>query len=187
MEIVLLRHGKPDFDFNQRIRIREVPAVVNAYNHAGVSQVPPKASIDIAQSCDFIVCSDLPRSLISAELLGIKQVHLSHNLYREADIPVSIWPSPRLSPYAWFAFFRLLWFLGHSANGESIAMARQRSVEARQALQKHAVEHGRVLFVGHGLLNHFIAKDLLANRWKGPKRPGHEYWDYSLYRADKIV
>lgn len=181
MEIILLRHGKPDFLINQKVRIRDVPNMVAGYNNSGVSQQPTKSAISMAYNCNYIVSSDLPRSIQSARLLGVDEIHLSSCLFREVDLPVSIWPSPKMSSYFWFGFFRLLWFMGHRASGESLTDARQRAQKAMQELMRLAQEHERVLFVGHGLLNQFIAKELLSYGWQGPGRAARDHWDYSAY------
>ena len=181
MEIILLRHGKPDFSAEKWIAIRDLPQMITDYNRSGVSQLAPEASVKMAQNCEHIVCSDLLRSSQSAQLLGVEQIHLSESLFREADLPVTLWPSMKMSPYFWLVFFRILWFFGHSANGESIAQARVRAVTAMQQLYRLAQTHGRVLLVGHGILNQLIAKELLSYGWQGPKRPARDHWGYSRY------
>jgi len=182
MEIILLRHGKPDVSIDSRISIRQLSPMIAAYNNSGVSQSAPAASINIAQSCEHIVCSDLPRSIQSAQRLGLKHIHVSSPVFREVDLPVSVWPSPKMSAYFWFAFFRLIWFMGHRAKGESLSAARVRAATGMRELTQLAQTHGRVLLVGHGLLNQFIAKQLLANGWQGPRHPGSKHWEYSCYK-----
>jgi hypothetical protein len=48
-------------------------------------------------------------------------------------------------------------------------------------LTELAAEHSHVLLVGHGFINHFIARELLKSGWTGPGRPGPEYWSYGVY------
>lgn len=182
MEIILLRHGKPDFSTLQKVAIRDLPEMISGYNRSGVSQPAPDSSINMAQSCGHIVCSDLLRSIQSAHRLGLKDIDLSSPLFREVDLPVTIWPSPKMSPFFWFAFFRLIWFMGHTAKGESISLARSRAFTGMQELSQLAHKYGRVLFVGHGLLNQFIAKELLSYGWQGPKIPARKHWGYSRYK-----
>lgn len=181
MEIILLRHGKPDFSAAKKVTIAELHQMIAAYNLSGVTQPAPDASVQMAQSCDYIVCSDLPRSIQSAQLLGLEQIHRSELIFREADLPVSVWPSPRMSVYFWFALFRIIWFFGHRAGGESIVETRSRAASGMRELSQLAKQHGRVLFVGHGVLNQFIAKELLSYGWRGPKRPARHHWGYSRY------
>jgi len=185
MEIILLRHGKPDFSTAKRIAIRELPKMIATYNCAGVSQLPPASSVQMARACKHVVCSDLLRSVQSAKLLGVEQIDLSEPLFREADLPVTLWPSMKMSPYFWLVVFRILWFFGHSADGESITQARLRAATAMQQLDTLAQTHGRVLFVGHGILNQFIAKELLSYGWQGPKRPARDHWGFSRYTLMK--
>lgn len=44
-----------------------------------------------------------------------------------------------------------------------------------------AEEHQKVLLVGHGFINHFIAKELQKGGWYGPTRPGKRFWSYGTY------
>ena len=182
MEIVLLRHGKPDFLVKHRVRIRDVPNMVSKYNNSGVSQQPTQSAILMASNCNYIVSSDLFRSVQSAKLLAVDKLPLSRPLFREVELPVSIWPSPKMSPYFWFGFFRLLWFMGHKAKAESLKDARVRAREGSLALTKLAYQHERILLVGHGILNQFIAQQLLSYGWQGPKRPARKHWGYSRYQ-----
>ena len=80
---------------------------------------------------------------------------------------------------------RGLWFLGFSKNTESISVAKSRAKQASEKLIELAAEYQSVLFVGHGFLNHYIAKELLANNWIGPSSPGKKYWEFGAYRCAK--
>jgi hypothetical protein len=71
--------------------------------------------------------------------------------------------------------------LGFSRNGESLLNARDRAREAAAKLVQLAEEHHAVLLVGHGFINHFIAKELRSRGWLGPKKPGSGFWDYGVY------
>lgn len=184
MEVILVRHGKPDFPVRKRIASREISRFIRAYDAAPLeaSSTPPQALVDIARTCGCVVCSDLSRSQASAARLDISHIHLSDPLFREAGLPHTSLPLPMLSPYLWFTLFRVLWFAGFAANGESLGEAKARARRAAQKLKEMAASHGTVLFVGHGVFNSLIARELLASRWRGPRSPGTGYWDFSVYR-----
>lgn len=184
MEVILVRHGKPDFPVSTRIASREIPRLIRAYDEAPLEAAsqPPQALVDLVHGCECIVCSDLPRSQASAARLGIAQIHHSDPLFREARLPHTSLPLPKLSPLFWFLLFRALWFAGFSANGEGVREAKARARRAARKLEELAHAHGTVLFVGHGLFNTLIAKELLADRWSGPRSPGTGHWNFAVYR-----
>lgn len=168
-----------------RLKACEMSHWIESYNSAGIDPklVPPPHATEMAASCMAIACSDLPRSIESAKALKIKAGHvqLSDTIFREMGLPYANWNSLRLSPAIWVALFRMLWFLGFSPRCESYYSARLRAIAGAQRLKELAAEHGSVLFVGHGLLNRFLAKDLLATGWEGSANPGKRYWEFGVY------
>ncbi len=183
VRIVLIRHGKPDLPELGKLRAKEIPRWIDTYNAAGVNAAhpPSRAAVAMAHSCNTVVCSDLPRSVESAQALGVREVTHIESVFRETGLPFSNSPSPRLSPRIWASWFRVLWLLGYSSNGESIGEARLRASDGASRLKELAVRDGSVLLVGHGFLNWFIARELLANGWRGPARPGMKYWEFGVY------
>jgi broad specificity phosphatase PhoE len=59
-----------------------------------------------------------------------------------------------------------------------------RATSAARRLVELSRNSAPVLFVGHGLINRLIAQELLLSGWKGPKSPGHHYWDFALYELN---
>ena len=184
MEIVILRHGKPDFDLPVKVKAKELEALASSYDACGICDTPPVEAWEKAQHCNVVVCSDLPRSTSSAKVLGVTPILVSDPLFREAALPHTGWGLVSLPPKLWAIFFRLIWFAGFSGNGESVAFAKYRAKEAARRLVKYATEHKSVLFVGHGFINRFIAKELLSLGWVGPDNPGRGYWEYGVYRCN---
>lgn len=188
MKIILLRHGQPEFDLFSESKTRYVPAdlreVVKRYTESPINSdvMPPTETIQMAQSCNAVICSDLIRSIDSARLLGHPEVHLVDPVFRESDPPHAEWRFPRLSLYSWLVIFRLLWLFGYSKNSESLKAARQRASAASIILSAMAEEHDSVLLAGHGFMNRFIAGHLRANGWRGPRDPGKNYWEYGVYQ-----
>jgi hypothetical protein len=39
--------------------------------------------------------------------------------------------------------------------------------------------------IGHGFLNHHVAKELLVNNWMGPSNPGRKYWEFGTYEYER--
>ena len=79
MKIVLLRHAKPDIPEFGKLRASEIRRWIESYNSAGIMKdhQPLREAVEIANNCNAIVCSDLSRSVESAEALRIKGVNYS--------------------------------------------------------------------------------------------------------------
>lgn len=173
-----------------KLKASEMSQWIERYNSAGIdqSQIPPIPAAEMAASCNAIVCSNLPRSIESAEVLKTKTGHIIHSdaIFREMDLPYATWHLLRLPPAIWLALFRILWFFGFSPRCESYKAARNRAISGAQRLKDLATEHESVLLVGHGLINRFIAKELLSTGWHGPANPGKQYWGFSVYECIKM-
>jgi len=185
MRIVLLRHGEPDVTDPGRLRAGEFHRWIDAYNSAGLKKAsrPSAEALAVAADCATVVCSDLPRSVESAKALGIEKIDYVDPLFREAGLPYADFPSPRLPPELWAAWFRVLWLCGYSPNSESIREAKSRAAECTGRFQAWSAKGTPVLLVGHGLANRFIARELLAAGWSGPENPGRRYWEFGEYSA----
>lgn len=187
MKIVLLRHGKPDVPDFGKIKAVNLGLWVNAYNNAGLNKQhqPPPESVAVVSQCNAVLCSDLTRSLESAAMLGLSQITYIKSLCREMGLPHGRFPFAKLSVNSWAVLFRLLWFCGYSKNSESFVDAKYRARASANLLKKMAQEQGSVIFVGHGLINRFIAKELLNTGWQGPVSPGKKYWQFGQYTLSK--
>ena len=184
MEIVILRHGKPKIGTLGKLTASGFGQWIAAYNKAGIdsTHAPSPNAITQAKACSIVVCSNLPRSIESATVLGIKNVEVQDSLFRECEMPYADWNYLRLSVLGWSFVFRIFQMLGYSSNAESFKEARQRAYRCALQLSELAQKHESVLFVGHGSLNWLIAKKLLRMGWVGPKNAGRRYWDYGVYR-----
>jgi broad specificity phosphatase PhoE len=182
MEIVLARHGRPRLGNWRWIAARRLSGWILAYDQAGVfvDDVPGLLRAKALQ-CGRIVSSSLPRCMQSAEALGPARLVSSEDLFREAGLPHANWASPRLPPSIWAVFFRAAWFLGYSANSESLESARIRARTGAMRLIDLAAEHESVFLMGHGIMAVLIAKELTRRGWKGPRRPAHGVWQFSVY------
>lgn len=183
MLIVLLRHGKPKIRTDLWVSAAELGKWVAEYNAAGIDHnyPPPEEAIEQVKSCQFVVCSSLPRSTESAVALGSKRVGNCESLFRELDLPYANWRFPRLSLPSWAVFFRLMWAFGYSKNGESVSAGRERAKRCTERLAEMAAEHGRVVFVGHGALIWFVARRLKEAGWSGPKKAPRRHWEFGVY------
>jgi broad specificity phosphatase PhoE len=181
IRITLLRHGKPAFELKGNVRGKDLGMIAKSYDSSGIVGVPPRDTVSAIQGNHVVVCSHLTRSVESAKALGCSEVHVKDPLFCETAIPHFSSGSIPLPASFWIVVLRLLWLFGFSRNGESLNDARRRAKQAADRLIKLAEAHQNVLLVGHGFINHFIAKELLNSNWRGPSKPGTGYWGYGIY------
>ena len=91
MKIVLLRHGKPHVPEYGKLRANEIHQWIESYNSAGSvpDHAPSQETIEIANACNALVCSDLLRSIESAQALGVKTINIMEPIFREMGLPLS--------------------------------------------------------------------------------------------------
>ncbi len=189
MRITLLRHGNPELSVWDKIHALEIPEWIAAYNSAGVEQ-------SISQSCQemvnefahkFIVCSHLNRSIHSAKIIGYPSPDLLDSIFGEAELPIIPIPVIKLTPHVWSMIFRIFWFVGVSKKVESLSSFKSRVVMATEKLVYQAAIHDSVLLIGHGIINRFLAKELVLKGWTGKEASndnkywGYRYWEYVTY------
>ena len=183
MKIVLLRHGKPLLTQDRSIKSRNMQHWIDAYNSAKLDPVaqPSAALYKISKQCQHIICSNLPRSIHSAKYLKLNTINESCPLFRELGLPYRKIPIIKLKPKLWAGLFRLFWFMGFSLNSESYQDAKIRAGDAAKKLIEIAHSKESVLVVGHGMLNRFIAKELLNSGWSCSQKLGNQHWDYGVF------
>lgn len=181
MQITLLRHGRPSFELKGTLSASQLRDTKATYDTSSIIDTPDQGAVDHATSHNITVCSHLPRSISSARALGIDEIHTTDSLFREADLPHFDHGRLKLPANGWVTLLRLLSLFGYAKNGESLRDTRRRAADAAHQLIELATAHQSVLLIGHGFINIFIAKVLLAEKWQGPSRPGSDYWARSVY------
>jgi len=181
MQITLLRHGEPAFKLSGVVRAKELQGITRSYDASGIVDGPPPQVVEALWSNKYIVCSDLMRSLDSAEAFAFDEIHRVDRLFREAAMPHFGSGALALPIGLWVVLLRSLWLFGFSRNGESFTHTKARARLAARRLTELAARHERVLLVGHGFINYLIARELRAGGWHGPKQPGKRYWEYGVY------
>jgi broad specificity phosphatase PhoE len=186
MRVILMRHGKPSLPPEKSITSVEFKNWIESYNSAELCEniKPCSKSIEIAQSCNVVLCSNLKRSLNSASILGAKKIFSTEHRLREMEMPWGKITYLKIKPKYWAVIFRILWFFGYSKNSESFKEAKLRAVHAASLLGSFAKESGSVLFVGHGMLNRYISKCLVASGWQVKKKVGSNYWEFGILERE---
>jgi broad specificity phosphatase PhoE len=187
MLIALARHGRPIVPSVTPISGRDLGEWLRRYNDAGVARsvAPPPSLRRLAASSRCVLASDSRRSIESAAwLVPRRDVRIEADL-REAGLPETIEMSMRMSPRAWVAIARVLWWLNLGAAPETIGMVRRRAVKMAERLCALADEHDAVLVIGHGVFNRFVAAELRKRGWQGPRVLPAGYWATAAYRLDR--
>ena len=178
-----MRHGRPAIDTRQWLSARDFGNWIRQYDAAAIDPAafPPDAAISQARQAACVLCSTLARSLTSARALGIAAPHDSNAAFRELEMPHADWRHPRLPVGLWSVLFRLLWLFGYHRHAESISAGRARAFSCAGTLEQLAAQHGKVLFIGHGSLNWFIARALRRAGWQSSNDAARRYWQYAVF------
>jgi broad specificity phosphatase PhoE len=189
MVIALARHGRPIVPNARPISGRDLSEWLRRYDDAGIerSAAPPASLRRLAAASACVLASDSRRSIESAAwLVPRREVRIEADL-REAGLPETIDLSMRMSPRAWAAVARGLWWLNLAAASETIGMVRRRAVKMTDRLCALADEHDAVLVIGHGVFNRFVAAELRRRGWQGPRVLPPGYWATATYRLDRRI
>ena len=182
--IILVRHGRSALRVPKQVASDALRSTARRYDEAGIRATPrpPKELRQHARSVAVIVCSDTRRAIESVRALDGTREPLIDAVFREAGLPLRVPVPVRLSFDAWIVIGRIAWFLGWSAGGESLAMARRRASKAVRRLTKLSTQHQSVMLVGHGVFNALIAFELRRDGWNGPLwSPRTAHWTFATY------
>ena len=187
MRIILLRHGRPAWDFRTPIRGRDFGAWRRGEDDAPLDpgSRPDPALERLIRSAPCVFTSPLRRSRESAALLAPVVSPVVNAEFREADLPRDFRSGLRLRPALWGLLARSAWFCGWSREVESFGAARERARKAAGLLESRAVSDDVVALVGHGMMNILIARELRAAGWRGPRMPSRRHWGFAIYERNR--
>ena len=182
MEIILIRHGKPAAAINPKLSAAGFANWVKHYNLSTVDadSIPP-AELCSSLGSHFIVVSNLPRSIDSANLCVNREHDLEVEQLREMDIPRYKFPFI-FKAHTWLIISRIFWLAGFSGKVESFKAAKTRAKASAEQLQNLAKHHEKIAVFGHGMMNKHIAKELNNLGWNSTSE-GKKYW--SCIKLDK--
>lgn len=180
MHITLIRHGKPALSRIGWVTPAGMRQWIDKYNsaEAEIGEIPHECLI-AAASAHLVAASTLTRAISSAQALTQKAV-MTDAVFAEAELPHPLWGVPPLPPAVWAVLFRLSWLCGCSRGAESRASAQARAKLAAQRLIQAAAS-GPVILVGHGIMNHFIGKELIASGWTVASPHTRSHWGVGRY------
>jgi broad specificity phosphatase PhoE len=178
MEIILIRHGKPESATNQSCTAEQFHQWVKRYKHAPIDK---NSSPNREQMKHFegfhLISSALPRAKSSALIAFNRTPQQSYAWFNEMDIPRYKLPL-RLNAWTWVYLCRALWTLGVKGKFESYKEAKQRAQSATSELEALAREHKTLVAVGHGYMNLHIRRYLKKRGWTVTEK-SNQYWGVS--------
>jgi broad specificity phosphatase PhoE len=183
--IRITRHGRSAHPWpTQSISAAEFRQWIHVMNQTGIAidSHPTAELVAMARGVPVVVCSDYLRSIESAARLVPGCAPRVSSLFREVGRPIPGNWRVRFPLTAWDHVSRMLWRADWIATDECVHTARRRAHEATLELGHLAEEFRDVLFVGHGMLNALIGRDLRRLGWRGPRRATDDYWGLSVYR-----
>ncbi|BAP77733.1 fructose-2,6-bisphosphatase [Pseudomonas sp. Choline-3u-10] len=184
MQIILVRHGRPDHSADPWSTPAGMKDWVERYNAASVvAGERPESLLRLADAAGTVVCSSLMRCVESREHLNCRCLHQPDPLFAEAHLPYPNWAYPLMPSRVWRITFRTAWFLGFARHTEPVSESKRRASAAADKLIELAETHGSVLLMGHKIMNALIATQLRRRGWHGPPLPLLSgYWHPSRYR-----
>jgi broad specificity phosphatase PhoE len=183
MEIILVRHGRPNFKVNNIISASGFSQWVRYYNKSNVcsESTPPNLLSDRTKSF-YVVSSDLSRAIHSAVLCVDKSPDLILKELREMDIPRFKFPL-KLKATHWLIISRLLWFFNVNTQVESFKRAKLRVKLAASKLVELTKKHDEIVVFSHGLINKYLSKELIKLGWSGTYKR-QSYWGATTLKKD---
>ena len=175
MKIILLRHGKPDFEKQWVRSAEEAKRALESYAVSRVTSAPSVQCNSLNSKDTFCVTSNLARAMDSAALIGFKQSS-ALALFNESELPHPDCLYLHLPWKLFLIIYRLLWFFGFRKNVPGKLLDRQRANKASQYLSNLSINNDQVLLVGHGIMNNLICSELEKSGWKVDARNGNGYW-----------
>ncbi len=185
MEIVLVRHGEPEFSAQQgsaRVKATDMPGWIAGYDASGIIGEPNCHAVLADKRRAFVISSPLPRARASLQAMNLTPDLIADDL-REAPLPVFNLPWFQFSPQAWLVLFRLCWLSGALAGPESRKQTMHRAKKMTHTLIAHAQQHERVIGMGHGVINRLIARELEKAGWVKSAHTGNGYWSSVTFTA----
>jgi broad specificity phosphatase PhoE len=188
LRIVLARHGRPDLPLEARQPIcgREIGRWYRSYDASGIvaGADVPAALRDAARAAGCVVASDTRRAIESAaRLITADTIRVEASL-REVGFPESLDSSLRLSPHLWVFIARAAQMLDRLDDEGGRAAVRARAAAVANTLARLADDHRRVVAIGHGWFNRFVARELRRQGWQGPRFVPSGYWSSVTYERD---
>jgi len=156
-------------------------------NYRNISITPDsEMAVNIANVIpvdSLILSSDLKRAVQTATAVTGGTAFRIDKLFREVSLPLLHLPGTTKCSH-WWGLSIALRICGLAGKVESTKQAKLRVTIAAAQLSKEAMTRDVVLF-GHGVMNYFIAKELLSSGWSGLIPRNIKHWDVMVLTKDE--
>jgi len=175
VEIILVRHGKPEAATNPRVTASGFARWVRSYKNSGLmsESQPPNGLCELINNHNLI-SSDLKRAVESANQCTGAIPEQQLKVLREIEIPCFKFPF-FLKANTWLYLNRILWILGLKSSTESFKKGKERALIASKQLESLAVKHKKIAVFGHGYINIHIKRKLIKKGWSVTQQ-SNDYW-----------
>lgn len=188
MRVLLIRHGRSaHLETREWVSAAGVQKWLTDYDEAGLADddEPPTSLADEIAPAEFLVASDLPRAVASAERLAAGRPVVQSPLLRETIVDVPDWLPWRWPASVWATCINL--HLGYRAlrGVEAPPQEVRRAATASRWLTKLADEESPLVVVTHGLFRRLLADRLVASGWRPDDRwRSYRHWSAWSFRAN---
>ena len=183
MEMLFIRHGPPEFDSSRWLHQYDLKQLLREYYVAPVDTPAPVEQVAAVgtYAAEVVLCSTLSRSIGSANALGFPDA-IEMSELDEADLPCPKWLSIPVPYQAAIVVLRIAWLVGYSRDCNSYRVTQSRASDAATKLIELANTHGRLLIVGHGIMNRMVCRALKQEGWSVDKQDHTGYWSMTSVR-----
>lgn len=176
LQIILIRHGKPEINKNGWFGYKAAKNYVIAYDTVGVGKID-KLPVILEPHEEVKIFSS---SLFRAYDTSLKIFNEKDTVYADSafvEFQREIIPLPLILPIkGWTGISRFFWMIGlHSSTVASFQTEKSRAKSVSELLDKAAIENRKVILVAHGLLNKYIVRYLKKNGWDHSYDGGNDY------------
>lgn len=178
-EIVLVRHGRPASENNDRLSSSGFARWVKNYNRCDLHpDSQPRCQRNFSQH--YTISSALHRARLSAQRYTGQPAAEFNAAFNEMDIPRYRLPFT-LNAWTWVYLNRAMWFAGRRGPFESFSQARRRVEQACELLIERAETHHKVVLFAHAMTNRFLSRYLTRRGWQVIEKD-HRYWGVIILR-----
>ena len=180
-KITLVRHARVKMDNKTKIDAIALPQWIYDYDHASLDEesLAPKETINAVKNADFVLTSQLRRTIDTAHLLDL-EIDEQNELFNEASVPAITIPFLKFKAKTWLIIIRIFLFIELSRKRSRIKEAREEAKKASEHLFLLASKYDHIVVVGHGAKNWLIRKELLRMGWMLKGKPSNENWGITV-------
>jgi broad specificity phosphatase PhoE len=188
--LVLVRHGPSAHVHAGALDRDGVEQWRASYDATGIrlGDRPPEALVALAAATTYIVASDLPRAIESAERLAPKRPITVSPLVREAPLPIPQWPT-RLPLMAWNSIITVRWYYHRLRRTDLDGPDWARAERAASWLNGVLTDGTSAMIITHGVFRRLLGLQLVRSGWSlASRQGGYRHWSswHFSFQGDRV-